>query len=109
MVRGTHQRKNARKRTTFYGVTVSDKVEVKLERNPDGICVFYQKIPRDKTVSGFCAPLNLPLEGWFPTMSFLLLIAYATISVLYIGHLTIPKYTSIVSIIVLVTVIQGVG
>lgn len=80
-VQGTHQRKQNRSRRTIYGVAISDEIRVEYEKNPEGILVFFRKLPSGSSSSNTgpaCAPFQLPLQGWFPFLQFLGLAALTT-------------------------------
>merc|ERR1719450_1752784 len=88
-IQGSHQRRPSRHRTKMYGVTVSDKVTIEYNRNPDGMMVYFGKVREgslSSKTSPYCQPFSLPLKGWFTFFQVLIALTLVTITLVYYLH-----------------------
>eukprot|EP00091_Calanus_sinicus_P016455 TRINITY_DN35819_c0_g1_i1.p1 TRINITY_DN35819_c0_g1~~TRINITY_DN35819_c0_g1_i1.p1 ORF type:complete len:219 (-),score=31.17 TRINITY_DN35819_c0_g1_i1:139-795(-) len=79
-IQGSHARKPSRRRTTMYGVTISEEVRIDYDRNADGMLVFFRKVSSSNT-GPYCQPFLLPLKGWFTFFQVLIALALVICSI----------------------------
>lgn len=113
-IQGSHARKPSRRRTTMYGVTISEEVRIDFDRNADGMLVYFRKVTSSNT-GPYCQPFLLPLKGWFTFFHILIALALVICTIIvfssyneykdyeYLSVEELGTYPALLSILLLIT------